>query len=296
MGSQDLWWRAVQTERANMGFIRALKFPYRSIPKIVSIALVVVIIFPALMSVAEVGEKIWLSLPDHLASTPAGIQLWRDLIEKWVIAIVLIAAAITLAVAPTWLSGYSVDVIRHLLRGGSSLPAIRFGANLQEGFVLIVSRVAWTIGLTIFLLPLALFVSVLGDVALIGFLAIVGLLMTLQYFVGMARIAVTGKHDAAFELRTNLRVNWRHKLATALLVFGQALLALGYGCAAILMFSEASKLMREILNDPIAVLVIGSTATLIFFLLQHFSSVYLIAQFASKAGIQEYSDNLKTSI
>ena len=279
-----------------MGFIRALKFPYRSIPKIVSIALVVVVILSALMSAAEVGEKMWLNLPDHLASTPAGIQQWRDLIEKWVIAIVLIAAAITLAVAPTWLSGYSVDVIRHLLRGGSSLPAIRFGANLQEGFVLILSRVALTIGLSIVLLPLAAFASALGDIALVGLLTIVGWLMTLQYFVGMARISVSGQYDAAFELRTNLRVYWRHKRATALLVFGQALLALGYGCAAILMFIEASRLMPEILNDPTAGLVLGSTATLIFFLLQHFSSLYLIAQFASKAGIQEYSDNLKTSI
>ena len=279
-----------------MGFIRALKFPYRSIPKIVSIALVVVIIFPALMSVAEVGEKIWLSLPDHLANTPAGVRQWRNLIEEWVFAIVLIAAAITLAVAPTWLSGYSVDAIRHVLRGGRSLPAIRFGANLQVGFVLILSRVALTIGLSFVLLPLAAFASALGDIALVGLLTIVGFLMTLQYFVGMARIAVTGNYDAAFELRTNLRVYWRHKRATALMVSGQALLALGYGCLAVLMFSEASKLMPEILHDPIAGLVIGSTATLIFFLLQHFSSLYLIAQLASKAGIREYSDNLKTSI
>ena len=279
-----------------MSFIRALKFPYRSIPKIFSIALGVVIILSALVSVAEVGEKMWLSLPDHLANTPAGVRQWRELIENWVLGIVLIAAAITIVVAPSWLSGYSVDVIRHLLRGERSLPAIRFGANLQVGFALIMSRVAWTIGLTIFLLPLALFVSVLGDVALNGFIAIVGLLMTLQYFVGMTRIAVTGKYDAAFELRANLRVNWRHKRATALMVFGQALLALGYGYAAILMFSEASKLMPEILYYRLAWLVIVSTAALIFFLLQHFSSLYLIARFASKAGIREYSDNLNTSI
>ena len=279
-----------------MGFIRALKFPYRSIPKIVSIALVAVILLVARISAMEVAGHALFRLYGYEANRPELSQPMPYWIEDRVIEYGMIAIIISVAVATVWLSGYSVDVIRHVLRGGRSLPAIRFGANLQVGFALIVSRVAWTIGLTIFLLPLALFVSVLGDVALIGFLAIVGFLMTLQYFVGMARIAVTGNYDTVFELRANLRVNWRHKRATALMVCGQAVLALGYCCATALIFSEAAKLVPESIQASLVGLVIGYTAILIIFLLQHFSSLYLIAQFASKAGIREYSDNLKTSI
>ena len=80
------------------------------------------------------------------------------------------------------------------------------------------------------------------------------------------------------------------------MVCGQAVLALGYCCATALIFSEAAKLVPESIQASLVGLVIGYTAILIIFLLQHFSSLYLIAQFASKAGIREYSDNLKTSI
>ena len=279
-----------------LNFIQALRFPYRSIPKILSIALVAIIALAAVASILRFAEQSWLNMPEYQASSPSESRQLRYLIEDKMFGLALIAIVISFAVAATWLSGYSVDVIRHLVRGGRSLPAIRFRANIGEGFWLLLSRVILAGVLTIFLFPLAAIASPLGDVAVLGLLAIVGFLLTLQYFVGMARYAVRDDDRARLDLRTNLRITWWHRRATAAMVLGQARLVLGYGFMLQLLFGITGALLPKSFLATLESFYMAAGVIIIIFLLQHFSSLYLIAQFASEAGIREYSDNLKTSV
>ena len=110
----------------------ALIYPYRSIPKLLQMVLILGIVLIALVSLHYRGSTM------DRYSVPNGKDIsvtFRLSSEAGGFATVLIAV--------TWLTGYSLDVIRHVYDGKRFLPAIRFSRNLKNGIVLLCSRVFW---------------------------------------------------------------------------------------------------------------------------------------------------------
>ena len=136
----------------------------------------------------------------------------------------------TVLIAVTWLTGYSLDVIRHVYDGKRFLPAIRFSRNLKNGIVLLCSRVIWGI---IALLSIQTFRSHISELApeewifnLAVIVMFVGL--ALEYQIAMARFALEDRPGRAFEIWTNVAILVRNPRKSMALAFSLAGLGLLY--------------------------------------------------------------------
>ena len=136
----------------------------------------------------------------------------------------------TVLIAVTWLTGYSLDVIRHVYDGKRFLPAIRFSRNLKNGIVLLCSRVIWGI---IALLSIETFRSNISEPALEAWilnLAVIVLFvgLVLEYQIAMARFALEDRPGRAFAIRSNVAILVRNPRKSIALAFSLAGLGLLY--------------------------------------------------------------------
>ena len=267
-----------------MRILEAIRFPWRSIPKILTMVLMISIVLVAIFSLAERGNQ--------MSRESSYYSEGESLLYLGVFA--LFGAAL---IAFIWLSGYSLDVIRHIYDGQSRLPAVHFGRNLAEGFMLLLSRVLWG---AVLLFLFGLLYEILrpdGNIrnALDTVLVAAFVLGALEFQVAMARYAVESRFGAAYELITNLTTLFRNLRAFFGMIGCQIVLIVIYiipANAAVGLVSPRYIGSRE--NDYLIVIGLACVC-LMLSLLQHFSSLHLLSRFARKIYHRDFNDNLKAA-
>ena len=267
-----------------MRMLEAIRYPWRSIPRILTMVLIIAIVLVALVSLAERGDRI--SRESYYYSEGESLL--------YVSVFSLFGAAL---VAFIWLSGYSLDVIRHVYDGQSRLPAVHFGRNLAEGFMLLLSRVLWG---AVLLFLFGLLYEILrpdGNIrhALDGVLAAAFVLGALEFQVAMARYAVESRFGAAYELITNLKTlfrNFRAFVGTIVCQIVLIVMTIIPANAVVGLVSPRYVGSRE--NDYLIVIGLACVC-LMLSLLQHFSSLHLLSRFARKIYHRDFDDNLKAA-
>ena len=257
-----------------MKLVQAIAYPYRSIPKLLQMVLILGIVLIALVSLYHRAD---------MMSSYVGQSAWR--IAMNFLYFSLICGVATVIIAVTWLTGYSLDVIRHAYKGHRSLPAIRFARNLKVGLSVLASRAIWDM---IALLGLSMLRRQLPEYILAEWffnlaVTVVFVGLALEYQVAMARCALEDRPGRAFELKTNLAIllgNPRKSMELALSLAGLGLLYL-LPMIAIYRTVPWHSLQQTDSSDFIAVFI--NCLFVLFFLIQHFSSLNLVAQFARRS-------------
>ena len=257
-----------------MNLRQALIYPYRSMPKLLQMVLILGIVLIALVSLHHRGSTM------RRYAGPNGEDIsvtFRLSSEAGGFATVLIAV--------TWLTGYSLDVIRHVYDGKRFLPAIRFSRNLKNGIVLLCSRVIWGI---IALLSIQTFRSHISELApeewifnLAVIVMFVGL--ALEYQIAMARFALEDRPGRAFEIWTNVAILVRNPRKSMALAFSLAGLGLLYMLPLKAIYEALPWRKLWQLDNVGVVAVFIACVFVLFFLIQHFSSLYLVAQLARRS-------------
>ncbi len=269
-----------------MRMLEAIRYPWRSIPKILNMVLVISIVLVAIFSLAERGNR--MSRESIYYYSHDGESL---------IYLSIFALFGTALIAFIWLSGYSLEVIRHVYDGQSRLPAVHFGRNLAEGFMLLLSRVLWG---AVLLFLFGLLYEILrpdGNIrhALDGVLVAAFVLGAFEFQVAMARYAVERRSGTAFELITNLSTVFQNMRAFFGMICCQIVLIVIYiipANAVVGLFSPRYVGYRE--NDYWIVIGLACVC-LMLSLLQHFSSLHLLSRFARKIYHRDSNDNLKAA-
>ena len=271
-----------------MNLPSALRYPFVNFAKVFSIVLVMTIamaLFTGLLFNAVDFDGIFAAL----ANWDGVSHLDMPEIAFGGNAIMGLAGILAVAiVSGLWLSGYSVAVLRALMRGERLLPAIELGRDMTDGAYLFVASLAYGL---LFVALIVVEVFALGILGQIGFLAgLFGMaafaltiaamaVMGWAYFVGMARMAAEGNQRASWQLRYNMgvaRQNWKWG---AFLLMYMFLLTMLYGVVSSIVDGVFGGLMGAA----------GMTLSIILYyffnLMQHFSTQHLIAQYAEAIGI-----------
>ena len=254
-----------------MNLRRAISYPFRNMPKIITMALILGIALVAFASMIERGEEMrgswrYQSEPGqtYANSGLAGLLL-----------------AFTCFV--TWLTGYSLDVIRHAGEGYRSLPVMHFFKNVLRGLTLWLSRFLW-VGLAILVTgliqrpsPSATWQLLVWDITLVA----VFLILALEFVVAAARCAVKGRLAPAFDLPRNLTTMLENRklllaLIARMVLLNAAYVIANYAILQTITWIETSLTFSYYLNF-IAIFCVG----VVVFLIQYMSSLHLIGQFAN---------------
>ena len=292
-----------------MDFITALKYPFNSAAKVLTIVLVLTIAF-ALFLALVINAYDWGSLVEAVNSginetlgaieTSADAGVSHDLLNEEDLAglgaglrtaaLGVLGLVIFAAVAGFWISGYSVEVIRSVMAGRDGLPAIEFGRDIRAGFTLFLSAVLYGLLFIVFFAVIGLLVNLLGGIAsLLVFVAVIAaiplmFLLGWGYYIGMARYAAEGDGSAVFQIVENVKMARDNLGASVSLVIFQIVLNIIYNIG--------SRVFGGVL-DGIAgsgVMATLAISAIVFFalnLFQHFSGQHLIAQYAMRIGIGE---------
>lgn len=278
-----------------MNFSSAFKYPFHNFAKVMSIVLAMTIAFAVFIAML-LNSHDWSPFFAHMldietvdASAEVSVTLGGTTIVG-IFGLLLVAI-----VTGFWLSGYSVEVIRSVMREDEWMPGVDFGRNVKDGAYLFASSFAYWVLLIALIIVLAVVAAVVGRVAILGALVKIGAIpftigvafvMGWGYFVGMARFAAEGDPKASWQIRNNMRIardNWRKGAA---LVLYMVALSVIYGIVQQIVSGVFGGLLG-------ANLLAGITLSIIIYylfnLMQHFSTQVLIAQYAAEIGIR--SDN-----
>ena len=275
-----------------MSFSRAFKYPFRNFAKVMSIVLALTIAFAVFIAIilnthdwSPLFEMLYgLESPatdDHMFASFSGSTVFG------VFGLLLVAI-----VSGFWVSGYSVEVIRSVMREEEWMPAIDFGRNLKDGAWLFASSVAYWVLFGLLIVALALANGIFGQIGMLGGLVAIAsvlvaiaaaFLMGWGYFVGMARFAAEGDYKASWQIRDNMRIaraNWRKGISLLL-----------YMVALSIIYGGVRSVVEGVFGGLIgANLLAGITLSIIIYyifnLTQHFSTQVLIAQYATAIGIR----------
>ena len=278
-----------------MSFSNAFRYPFQNIAKVISIVLVLTIAFalaiglmlnshdwsPLLAQLYELDpSQDSIGEPGEMAS--AGAMMGASAIVG---ALGLVVVAI---VSGFWISGYSVEVIRSVMKDMEFLPDIEFSKNLKDGFYLFISSVAYWLLFLVLLVAEFIVINITNSLGAINVLVILAsvivtvvalAVMGWAYFVGMARFAAEGDHRAAWQTTKNMRTARESWPKGASLLFYMIVLSVIYG------------IVRGIVDGVFGGVagMLGITLSIVIYyvfnLMQHFSTQHLIAQFATEIGI-----------
>lgn len=299
-----------------MDFTSALLYPFKSIAKVLTIVLVITIavamfIGMFLSSFDWVGFiRAWqvnLSLygsgyqsvnpfPSYEATTgmfiPAIIGLFIVGIMTWL-----------------WSSGYSIRVIRHVMDGYEKLPNIELGKDMMTGIYLFLLNLFYGVIFSVFLIAVGmlnyLFVgsnggSVLSSLIALGaFFVSIPLLVLMgwAYFVGMARCAADDDRSALFQLGTNLRIARRNvkisfSLTGYLILLGLTFLFVSQFASNVLQLFATPFFGSNQDQTSILVAIVGFfMMSLALNIVQEFSRMHLVAQYAYQIGLYDDFDD-----
>ncbi len=250
-----------------MNLRRAISYPYRNMPKILTMVLILGIALVAFGSMIERGEQM-------RGSAPYWNHDGRTLEDLGLSGLILSFTCFMI-----WLAGYSLDVIRHASRGYSSLPAIDFLGNLGKGLVFWLSRLFWCLIGTILILEFlepAPRHSVVLQLVLCAFF----LIIALESVVAVARWAVLRRASAAFAFPQNLAFLLENKSAFAGLIARLLLLNTAYVIANNAYVQTMTWIDRSLGFDSYLIFIAVFCVGVLIFLIQIMSSLQLIGQFA----------------
>jgi len=276
-----------------MNFSDAFKYPFRNFAKVLSIVLAMTIAFAVFIAMtlnsydwtSLLAELIGHDLPDSYART---FQPFGGTTIAGIVGLLLVAV-----VSGFWTSGYSVEVVRAVMREQEWMPAVDFGRNVKDGAYLFASSLAYWALFVALIVVLAVVGGLLGEVVefartIVAIGAIVcvfgaAFVMGWGYFVGMARFAAEGDHKASWRIWENMRFAWSNWQKGARLALYMIAFSIIYGIARQIVDGVFGGLMG-------ANLFAGFTLSIIIYyifnLMQHFSTQVLIAQYAVEIGIR----------
>lgn len=275
-----------------MSFSNAFRYPFQNFAKVMSIVLVLTIAFAVFIAMI-LNSHDWSPLLAHLyglEEAVASANTFEALSGTTIIGIFgLIVVAI---VSGFWLSGYSVEVIRAVMREDEWMPAVNIGQNVKDGALLFVSSVGYWILLIVLGIVVAVAHAIAGSLGGLGALVtsvsvaviVVALfLMGWGYFVGMARFAAEGDYKASWQIWQNMRIAKANKGAGLILVLYMIAFSVVYGVVRQIVDGVFGGLMGA---NLLAGITLSIVIYYVFNLMQHFSTQVLIAQYASVIGIR----------
>lgn len=274
-----------------MKFSRAITYPFQNLPKVISIVLVLTIALSICLGLI-INSYDWSPLVAMLYGIDLGASYSNELQPfSWSTWFGLMGLLVVAVVSGFWLSGYSVEVVRSVMNGIETLPAIQFGRNLKDGFYLFIAGVAYGLLFAGLMLVAYAFLGLTGaadgmNLIVILASAIVAIaalaLMGWAYLIGMARFAAEDDRRAAWQIFRNIslaRENWRSGLTLLLYMIALTLI---YGVVRSLVGAALGGFTSGFDMVSIALSIV---VYYIFNLMQHFSTQHLIAQFATEIGI-----------
>ena len=269
-----------------MNFSSAFKYPFHNFAKVMSIVLALTIAFAVFIAMI-LNSHDWSPLFAHLYDievADASANTFESLSGTTIIG--FFGLLVVALASGFWLSGYSVEVIRAVMREDEWMPAVELSQNVKDGALLFVSSIVYWLLFIVLILVVAVGNQILGGIVslvlmVFAFFAIC--VMGWGYFVGMARFALEGDYRASWEIWKNMRtarMNWR---TGAKLLLYMIALSIIYGIVRQIADGIFGGLMGANLLTGITVSII---MYYIFNLMQHFSTQVLIAQYASEIGIR----------
>ncbi len=286
-----------------MNFSSAFKYPFQNFAKVMSIVLALTIAL-SVFSAMVLNTYDWLPFLQALSGFGASES---DLVTVAPVGGATIIGALgfllTATVSGFWLSGYSIEVIRAVMREDEWMPGIDFGRNVKDGALLFVSSAAYWLLLILLIAVLAVAIGLIGRIEFLGMVGaiasiviIVGsvFVMGWGYFVGMARFAAEGDYKASWQIWRNMRAAREHKGAGLTLLLYMIAFSIIYGIVRQIVDGLFGGLMGANLLAGITLSII---IYYIFNLMQHFSTQVLIAQYATEIGIRsDYYDPEKDKV
>lgn len=284
-----------------MDLSSALSYPFKSIPKVLTIVLVCTIslvVFLAMLMNSYDWTAYFQAIEMYSryeimpSLDPPGAGFLPSLVG---LLVVLLGQGL-------WLSGYGISVLRHVMEGFEKLPNVQFGQNMRDGLTIFLANLLYGIVaflfffvllfvMGMFLTPrlagLGVFVVIGSLVVAVPFFCVLGW----SFFVGMARFVAEDNRQAMYQIPTNFgiaRTNWKSAFSlTGYLV----LLGIIFWFA-----SQAINTGLQFVTVPfVGNSVSGNSFTIVFAMfmivsytlniVQQFSGLHLIAQFAEKIGI-----------
>ena len=285
-----------------MDFTRAFKYPFHNSAKVISIVLVLTILFTFCIALIASSYD-WSSYLQLLGYREA-LDSVSELDAPGAGAVLgLLGLMAVMVFEGFWLSGYSVDVIRSIMKNYDTMPGIEIGANLRKGFWLFLSGlwygiVSLFLGLVLWLLVgvFSTLSSLLGGIASIAAIVMIIAYVFLAgwaYFVGMTRYAWAGDRSTLFAIRHNMRIAREHRaLSIRLSAFMIALMII-YGIARWLVESVIGGFIGP---DIVVAAVITFITYYAFNLFQHFSTQHLIAQYALEIAVDGQNEFEKDKV
>ena len=269
-----------------MNFSNAFKYPFHNFAKVMSIVLALTIAFAVFIAMI-LNSHDWSPLLAHLYGFEVADASANTFEAMSGTTIVGIFGLIVVAIASGfWLSGYSIEVIRAVMREDEWMPAVDLSQNVKDGALLFVSSVAYWLMFIALIVVVAVGNQMLGGIitlVLMVFAFVTICVMGWAYFVGMARFALEGDYRASWEIWKNMRsarVNWRSGANLLLYMIAFSII---YGIVRQIVDGIFGGLMGANLLTGITVSII---IYYIFNLMQHFSTQVLIAQYASEINIR----------
>ncbi len=276
-----------------MNFTNAIKYPFQNFAKVMSIVLAMTIAFAVFIAMI-INSHDWTPLLTAMTNLDVSqshtetLQPLSGTTITGVFGLLLVAI-----VSGFWLSGYSVEVIRAVMREETWMPEVNLGQNIKDGAALFAASAAYWALFVLLMVVMVTLTGLLGQIidilgllaALASFVIVVGaaLVMGWAYFVGMARFAAEGDYRAAWQIRRNIRIAREYR--------GPGFTLLLYMIAISLLYGVVRQVVDGVFGGLLnANMLAGVTLSLIIYylfnLMQHFSTQHLIAQYAWKIGLR----------
>jgi len=294
-----------------MDLSSALSYPFKSIPKVLTIALVCTISFVVFIAML-INSYDWTAYFEALNNYSSyGYMAPLDSPGSGFIPSIIGLFAVMI-LQGVWLSGYGISVIRHVMEGFEALPKIDFWRNLRDGLSVVLASLlygfvtflfffALLMGMGMFMSPQVAALSFLVVIASMVITVVFVCLLGWSFLIGMARFAAYDDNNAIYQIVTNFgiaRQNWKSSFSL-----------MGYQILLGIIFWFASQAINTGLqfttipffgnsvnaNSMLTVMVIFMVVSYTINIFQQFSSLHLVAQFGHKIGIMPgYEDEFDT--
>lgn len=294
-----------------MDFTTALSYPYKSLAKVFTIVLVMTIGVAVFLGMI-LNSFDWMGYLTYFVQVANyGVSYEFTPAFEPNIPILFVGGlglVITLIIQGFWISGYSIRTIRAAIDGIDQLPAVQFGSDLGKGFYLFIASILYALLFIPFFAIVAILMAMTAGPTGEGGLAVVifcgafivaiplFVLMGWAYYVGMARCAVDDNNQVLFQIWTNMRIARANVRASFSLTGYQILLALMYGFISNMLSNVLDTVFTSMgfeFNSTLFMLafLLPFMLTVALNIVQQFSNMHLVAQYAQRIGIVDSYDD-----
>lgn len=291
-----------------MDLTQALSYPFKSLAKVLTIVLVTTIACAIFVGMILNSFNLYEYIEALQWANYYGVTPNLDPPSPMIIPGIIGLFAVMI-IQGFWLSGYGIRVIRSAMDGFENLPNIVFKQDLLRGFYMFLSSLLYGLVALPFFAAVMIVVAMLaspdgsGGLAFLtfcgSFFIMIPLLFIMGwgYFIGMARCAADDDNGALFQIWTNMRIartNWRSSFS---LTGYQFLLGLIYWFLSQFVNNAINLVSTPFVSDSfdqITILIlflIPFMLSLGLSIVQQFSNMHLIAQYAHKIGLTDPWDD-----